>query len=113
MGKIAQYPPALQEKARAATEARSEMFRNALKAGVKISFGTDAGVFPHGQNAHEFALWLEEIRGVRCGVITGPPKRPVPLRSAMLLPDKRLLPLINESGRLNPEILALVADERR
>jgi ATP-dependent RNA helicase HelY len=64
-------------------------------------------------NAHEFALWLEEIRGVRCGVVTGPPKRPVPLRSAVLLPDKRLLPLLNESGRLNPEVLALVADERR
>ncbi|MEO8043996.1 MAG: amidohydrolase family protein, partial [Spartobacteria bacterium] len=26
------------------------------KLGVKISFGTDAGVFPHGQNAKEFAL---------------------------------------------------------
>ena len=64
-------------------------------------------------NAHEFALWLEEIRGVRCGVITGPPKRPVPLRSAVLLPDKRLLPLMNESGRLNPEVLALATDERR
>ena len=64
-------------------------------------------------NAHEFALWLEEIRGVHCGVITGPPKRPVPLRSAVLLPDKRLLPLMNESGRLNPEVLALAADERR
>ena len=51
-------------------------------------------------NAHEFALWLEEIRGVRCGVITGPMKRPVPLRSALLLPDKRLLRLLmwNESG---------------
>src|SRR4029434_5693770 len=33
-------------------------------------------------NAHEFALWLEEVRGVRCGVITGPPKRPVTLRGA-------------------------------
>jgi len=65
-------------------------------------------------NAHEFALWLEEIRGVRCGVITGPEKRPVPLRSAMLLPDKRLLSLLNDEGRLNPEILALMAvDERR
>ena len=64
-------------------------------------------------NAHEFALWLEEIRGVRCGVITGPPKRPVPLRSAVLLPDRRLLPLFNESGNLNPEILKLGADERR
>jgi len=62
-------------------------------------------------NAHEFALWLEEIRGVRCGVITGPVKRPVPLRSAVLLPDKRLLPLMNESGRLNPEIANLAADK--
>ena len=64
-------------------------------------------------NAHEFALWLEEVRGVRCGVIPGPLKRPVPLRSAMLLPDKRLLPLLNEAGKLNPEVLALAADERR
>jgi ATP-dependent RNA helicase HelY len=64
-------------------------------------------------NAHEFAVWLEEIRGVRCGVITGPMKRPVPLRSAVLLPDKRLVRLLDESGRLNPEILALTADERR
>lgn len=64
-------------------------------------------------NAQEFALWIEEVRGVRCGVITGPPKRPVPLRSALLLPDKRLLPLLNEAGSLNPEIAALVPDERR
>jgi ATP-dependent RNA helicase HelY len=64
-------------------------------------------------NAHEFALWLEEVRGVRCGVITGPVKRPVPLRSAVLLPDRRLLPLLNESGNLNPEIVKLAADERR
>jgi ATP-dependent RNA helicase HelY len=61
-------------------------------------------------NAHEFALWLEEVRGVRCGVITGPPKRPVPLRSALLLPDKRLLPLLNDAGELNPQIEVLVAD---
>ena len=64
-------------------------------------------------NAHEFAAWLEEIRGVRCGVITGPIKRPVPLRSAILLPDRRLLPLLNEAGNLNPEIAKLAADERR
>jgi len=59
-------------------------------------------------NAHEFAAWLEEVRGVRCGVITGPPRRPVPLRSAVLLPDKRLLPLLNEAGKLNPEIAQLI-----
>jgi imidazolonepropionase-like amidohydrolase len=56
MGKIDTYPPAVQAKARAAAAARSDMFRNAVKMGVKISFGTDAAVFPHGQNAKEFAL---------------------------------------------------------
>src|SRR5205809_7177290 len=56
MSKIDDYPQVLQEKARAAAAARSEMFRNAVKMGVKISFGTDAAVFPHGQNAKEFAL---------------------------------------------------------
>src|SRR5690242_11657565 len=50
-------------------------------------------------NAHEFALWLEEVRGVRCGVITGPPKRPVPLRSAVLLPDRRLVTRMNTETR--------------
>lgn len=63
-------------------------------------------------NAHEFALWLEEVRGVRCGVIAGPPKRPVPLRSAVLLPDKRLLPLLNDAGKLNPQVEALLTEER-
>ncbi|MGE5208308.1 MAG: amidohydrolase family protein [Alphaproteobacteria bacterium] len=59
MGKINNYPPALQAKAKAATAARSEMFRNAVKLGVRISFGTDAAVFPHGQNAKEFKLMVD------------------------------------------------------
>lgn len=66
-------------------------------------------------NAHEFASWLEEVRGVKCGVVTGPPRRPVPLRSAVLLPDKSLLPLLEESGKLNQEIVQLMQrakDER-
>ncbi len=56
MGKIDAYPPEVAAKARAAAAARSEMFRNAVQLGVKIAFGTDAGVFPHGGNAREFAL---------------------------------------------------------
>jgi imidazolonepropionase-like amidohydrolase len=32
---------------------------NAYKAGVKIAFGTDAGVFPHGENAKEFRLMVD------------------------------------------------------
>ncbi len=58
MGKLDNYPPALQAKAKAATAARSEMFRNAIKMGIKISFGTDAAVYPHGQNAKEFKLMV-------------------------------------------------------
>jgi ATP-dependent RNA helicase HelY len=63
-------------------------------------------------NAGEVATWMEEIRGVRCGVVRGPVKRPVPLRAAVLLPDKRLLPLLNEAGRLNQEIAQLVERNR-
>jgi imidazolonepropionase-like amidohydrolase len=59
MGKLENYPTALQAKAKAAAAARSDMFRNAVKMGVKISFGTDAAVFPHGQNAHEFKLMVD------------------------------------------------------
>jgi imidazolonepropionase-like amidohydrolase len=59
MSKIDNYPPALQAKAKAAAAARSDMFRNAVKMGVKISFGTDAAVFPHGQNAKEFKVMVD------------------------------------------------------
>lgn len=55
-------------------------------------------------NAEDFAEWMEEVRGVHCGVVSRPGARPVPLRAALLLPDKRLIPLFTEAGRLNPEI---------
>jgi imidazolonepropionase-like amidohydrolase len=34
-------------------------FSKAYKRGVKIAFGTDAGVYPHGENAKEFAYMVE------------------------------------------------------
>jgi len=55
-GRLETFPPAIANKARAAIAARSEMFRNALKIGVKIAFGTDSAVSPHGLNGREFAL---------------------------------------------------------
>jgi superfamily II RNA helicase len=61
-------------------------------------------------NAADFAAWIEDVRGVRCGVVTRPGARPVPLRAAMLLPDKRLLPLLNEQGKLNVEIARLLEE---
>src|SRR5437899_7597220 len=59
MSKIDNYPPALQAKAKAAAAARSDMFRNAVKMGIKVSFGPDAAVFPHGKNAKEFKLMVD------------------------------------------------------
>ena len=67
-------------------------------------------------NAKEFAEWIEEVRGVRCGVVERPAGRPVPLRAAMLLPDRRLIPLLTDAGKLNPEIAEiseLARQERR
>jgi imidazolonepropionase-like amidohydrolase len=49
-------PQSIATKARAAIDSRDALFRNALKNGVKIAFGTDSAVSRHGQNAHEFAL---------------------------------------------------------
>jgi imidazolonepropionase-like amidohydrolase len=53
------YPPEIAAKAKAAVEARSGVFRNAVRMGVKIAFGTDSAVSPHGRNAEEFALLVE------------------------------------------------------
>jgi imidazolonepropionase-like amidohydrolase len=54
--RLDKFPPAIAMKAKAAVAARSDMFRNALKLGVKIAFGTDSAVSPHGLNGREFAL---------------------------------------------------------
>ena len=64
-------------------------------------------------NAAEFAAWISEVRGINCGVVTRPGARPVPLRAAFLMPDKRLLPLLNQYGKLNSEIARLSEQEQR
>ncbi len=94
MQKIANYPPAIQEKGKAAAAARSEMFRNAVKLGVKISFGTDAGVFPHGQNAKEFAL------------MTGLGMKPIDALISATSVDAELFGIANKLGTLEKGKLA-------
>ena len=54
-----QYPPEIAAKAAQALEGRSQAFKRAVAAGVKIAFGTDSAVSPHGHNAEEFALLVE------------------------------------------------------
>src|ERR1700736_5264837 len=56
MKQIDKFPPAIATKARAGVARRGGVFRNALKGGVKIAFGTDSAVSLHGANAQEFAL---------------------------------------------------------
>jgi imidazolonepropionase-like amidohydrolase len=52
------FPPEIAAKAKMALAARSGMFRKALAMGVKIAFGTDSAVSPHGLNAKEFGLMV-------------------------------------------------------
>ena len=53
------YPPQVAAKAAAIGPLISGTAGRAYKAGVKIAFGTDAGVYPHGENAHEFELMVQ------------------------------------------------------
>ena len=50
--------PAQFEKARQAAGNAEQSFARAIRSGVKIAFGTDTGVSPHGRNAEEFALMV-------------------------------------------------------
>jgi len=55
-------------------------------------------------NAEEFARWIEEVRGTRVKIINRAGSRPVELRAAFLAPNAQLLPLFDESGKMNRAI---------
>lgn len=48
------YPQKIIDKEKLVGRTQRENFQKAVKAGVKIAFGTDAGVYPHGDNAKQF-----------------------------------------------------------
>jgi len=52
-------PPELIGKAREVMPAARKNVTRAFAAGVKVGFGTDAAVYPHGLNAHEFAVMVK------------------------------------------------------
>jgi imidazolonepropionase-like amidohydrolase len=68
-------------------------FPKALRAGVKIAFGTDAGVYPHGLNAREFAVL------VRYGMAPLDAIRSATLAAADLLG-------VTDRGAIEPHLLA-------
>jgi imidazolonepropionase-like amidohydrolase len=47
------------EKEKKLGRLQRENFRHAFQSGAKIAFGTDAGVYPHGDNAKQFAKMVE------------------------------------------------------
>jgi imidazolonepropionase-like amidohydrolase len=48
------------EKERAIGQVQRDNWAKAVKAGVRVAFGTDAGIFPHGDNARQFA-WMVKL----------------------------------------------------
>lgn len=54
------FPPLVRQKADVALKAQDNMVRRALAMGVRIALGTDAAVYPHGNNALEFVLMAND-----------------------------------------------------
>jgi imidazolonepropionase-like amidohydrolase len=82
------FPPAILAKANAASNAARKTFQRALAKGVKIGFGTDAAVYPHGRNAEEFNQM------VALGM------KPVDALKSATSADAELLGLADKLGRL-------------
>ena len=84
------------------TEAQREGFRKAVAAGVNIAYGTDSGVYPHGDNARQFAYM------VRYGMT------PLQAIRAATLESARLLRKETELGSITPgklaDLVALACD---
>jgi imidazolonepropionase-like amidohydrolase len=51
-------PPLVRAKAEQVLPLARASLRKAVAAGVRIAFGTDAAVYPHGENAREFAVYV-------------------------------------------------------
>jgi imidazolonepropionase-like amidohydrolase len=70
---LTHLPPPLLAKAREVIPAARKNIARALVAGVKVALGTDAAVYPHGLNAHEFEvmvrLGLTPLQSIQAGTL--------------------------------------------
>jgi imidazolonepropionase-like amidohydrolase len=69
------YPDKIIEKEKLVGRLQRESFQRAVKAGVKIAFGTDSGVYPHGWNAKQFAhmvRWgMTPVQAIQAATVNG------------------------------------------
>ncbi|MBO0935325.1 amidohydrolase family protein [Fibrella sp. HMF5335] len=84
------YPALVTPKALAVGPKIQATFARAYKAGVKIAFGTDAGVYIHGYNAKEFEYMVE----------AGMP--PVEAIRSALMTNAKLLGMDTQIGSIEP-----------
>lgn len=94
--------PAQFQKAREAAGNAEKSFARAIRENVKIAFGTDSGVSPHGQNAQEFALM------VRAGMTPAAAIRSATVDAATLLGREASIGTI-EAGK-DADIIAVRGD---
>jgi imidazolonepropionase-like amidohydrolase len=92
--KESKFPALIQAKADRAIAGQDVMVRRALALGVRIALGTDAGVYPHGENAAEFGFMAAD------GMTTAQS-----LRAGMSVAAE-LLGLSDKVGVLKPGMLA-------
>jgi len=96
------YPPVVVPKALETGPQIQKTFAKAYKAGVKIAFGTDAGVYKHGMN------WLEFGYMIEAGMTPMDAIRSATISAADLLGEKDKLGSI-EAGKL-ADIVAVDGD---
>ncbi len=96
------WPAEYLRKNRETTDVQREGFNKAVKMGVKLAYGTDSGVYPHGQNARQFAYM------VRYGMTPMQAIQSATVRAAELLGKDRELGSI-QSGRF-ADLIAVDGD---
>ena len=67
------YTPNMMEKANTVVPIAHKNVSHAFKSGVKVALGTDAAVYPHGLNAHEFGkmaeMGLTPLQSIQAGTV--------------------------------------------
>ncbi len=88
------YPPVILPKITSTMEVLDDTFKMVVNENVPIAFGTDAGVFPHGENAKEFRYMVEAGWTPMFSI------------QSATLTNAKLLDMEAELGQLKPNFIA-------